>query len=137
MLELLAGAAWAWVVAARISRLAQLAQSLPRGAVGEPGGLDIASSGGDPVNKSLMSCNAILVRVDQILQPVPAAFGAIEVDHLKPVRPRVNQRLPTHRIERDPRDVAAAPLVDDWHAVCLRSCAYRNAAHSTAGHGSA
>ena len=33
-LELLAGAAWAWVVAARISRLAELAQSLLRGAVG-------------------------------------------------------------------------------------------------------
>jgi len=117
-LELLAGAAWAWVVAARISRrLAELAQSLLRGAAGKPVGMDVASRGGDPVNKSLMSRNAILVRVDQFLQPLPAAFGAIEVDYLKPVRPRVNERLPTLRIERDALDVATAPLVDDWHAV--------------------
>ena len=37
------------------------------------------------------------------------------MDHLEPVRPHVNERLPTHRIERDALDVAAAPLVDDWH----------------------
>jgi len=66
-LELLAGAAWAWVVAARISRLAELAQSLLPGAVGEPVGMDIASSRRDPVNKSLMSRNGILMCIDQFL----------------------------------------------------------------------
>ena len=85
-LELLAGAAWAWVVAARISRrLAELAQSLLRGAAGKPVGMDVASRGSDPVNKSLMSRNAILVRVDQFLQPIPAALGAVEMDYLEPV----------------------------------------------------
>ena len=109
-LELLAGAAWAEVIAAGISRLAQLVQSLLRSAAGKPVGMDIASSGGDPVNKSLMSCNGVLVRVDQFFQPLPAALGAVEVDHLKPVRPRLNERMPTHRIERDALDVAAAPV---------------------------
>ena len=56
-LKLFAGAAWAEVIAARISRLAQLAQSRLRSAAGKPVGMDIASSGRDPVNKSLMSCN--------------------------------------------------------------------------------
>jgi hypothetical protein len=46
---------------------------LLRGATGEPVGMDVASRGGDPVNKSLMACNAILVHVDQFLQPLPAA----------------------------------------------------------------
>src|SRR5947209_6513016 len=36
----------------------------------KPVGMDVASRGGDPVNKSLMACNAILMRFDQILQPV-------------------------------------------------------------------
>src|SRR5260370_27593006 len=79
--------------------------------------MDVASRRRDPVNKSLMTRNGILVRLDQSLQPLPAALGAIELDDLKPVRPRVNQRLPTLRIERDALDVATAPLVDDWHAV--------------------
>jgi hypothetical protein len=39
------------------------------------------------------------------------------VDYLKPIRPRVNERLPTLRIERDALDVAATPLVDDRHAI--------------------
>ena len=47
--------------------------------------MDVASRGGDAVNKGLMPCNGILVRVDQVLQPLPAALGAIEVDDLKPV----------------------------------------------------
>src|SRR5665811_2634269 len=81
--------------------------------------MDVASGGGDPVNKGLMSCNGILVSVDQFLQPVPAAFGAVEVDDLEPVRPRVNERLPTQRIERQALDVAAAPLVDDRHRTSL------------------
>ena len=66
--------------------------------------------------RSLMSCNGIFVGVDQFLQPVPAALSAVEVDHLEPVRPRVNERLPIQRIERDALDVAAAPLVDDRYA---------------------
>ena len=61
--------------------------------------MDVASRGGDPVNKSLMSCNGILTRLDQFLQSLPAALGAIEVDYLKPIGPRVNERLPTLGIE--------------------------------------
>src|SRR5450759_1153463 len=78
--------------------------------------MDVAGGGGDPVNKRLMPCNGILVRVDQFLQPLPAALGAVEVDDLEPVRSRVNDWLPTRRIERDALDVAAAPFVDDRHA---------------------
>ena len=52
-------------------------------------------------------------------RPIPSAGPnrscAVKADHLEPVRPRGNERLPTHRIERDALDVAAAPLVDDWH----------------------
>src|SRR5471030_1890092 len=70
---------------------------------------------GRSCNEGLMSSNGILVGVHQFLQPVPAAFGAVEVDDLEPVRPRFNERLPTQRIERDALDVAAAPLVDDRH----------------------
>jgi hypothetical protein len=79
--------------------------------------MDVASRGSDPVNKGLMALKAILVLVDQLLQPLPTARGAIEVDDLKPVRPCVNQRLLTLRIERDALDVATAPFIDDWHAV--------------------
>jgi hypothetical protein len=60
-----------------------------------------------------MPCNGILVRIDQVLQPLPAALGAIEVDDLEPVRPRVNERLPTLGIERDALDVAAAPVASE------------------------
>jgi hypothetical protein len=97
-LELLAGAAWTWIVAARIRRLVELPESFLRGAPGKPVGMDVAGGRSDPINKSLMACNAILVRLDQFLQPLPAALGAIEVDDLKPIRPRVNERLPTLRI---------------------------------------
>src|SRR5262249_30508393 len=79
--------------------------------------MDVASGRGNPINESLMAGKAILLRLDQFLQPPPAAPGAIEVDHLKPVSPRVNQRLPPLRIERDAFDVATAPFVDHWHAV--------------------
>jgi hypothetical protein len=41
-----------------------------------------------------------------LLEPLPAALGAVEVDDLEPVRPRVNERLPTLRIERAPGDFA-------------------------------
>ena len=99
--ELLAGAARAWIVASRSRRFVELSQSFPRGARGKPVGMDVASGGGDPVHKGLMASNGILVRVDQFLEPLPAARGAVEVDDLKPVRPRVNERLPTRRIERD------------------------------------
>ena len=79
--------------------------------------MDFPSRRGDPVNKGLMALNAILVLVDQLLQPLPTARGAIQVDDLKPVRSCVNQRLPTLRIERDALDLATAPFVNDWHAV--------------------
>src|SRR3982074_768063 len=98
--EFFAGAAWAWIVAARSRRFVELSQSFPRGATGKPVGMDVASGGGDSGNKNLMTCNGILARLDQSLQPLPAALGAIEVDYLEPVRPRVNERLPTLRIER-------------------------------------
>jgi hypothetical protein len=75
--------------------------------------MDVASGGGDPINKGLMSCNGIFLGVDQFPEPVPAAFGAVEMDHLEPVGPRFNKRIPTQRIERDAFDVAAAPLIDD------------------------
>src|SRR5262245_21969322 len=99
-LELLPGAAWAWIVAARIGRFVELSQSFPWGAPGKPVGMDVASRWGDPVHKGLMACNRILVRVDQFLQPFPAARGAVEVDDLKPVRSCVNQRSPALSIER-------------------------------------
>ena len=117
MLELLARAARACIVAARSSSPVELPQSFPRGTLGKPVSMDIASRRGDPVNKGLMACNRIPARIGQFLQPLPAALGAIEVDDLKPIRPRANERLPTLRIERDALDVAAAPFVDDWRAV--------------------
>ena len=57
--------------------------------------MDLVGSKGDPVNKRLMSCIGIFVSVDQCLQLVPPAFGAVQVDDLEPVRPRRNERLPT------------------------------------------
>jgi hypothetical protein len=57
--------------------------------------MDLAGGGGDPVNKRLMSCSGIFVSVDQCLQLVPPAFGAVEVDDLEPVRPRFDERLST------------------------------------------
>ena len=77
--------------------------------------MDLADGGGDPVNERLMSCIGILVSVDQCLQLVPPAFGAIEVDDLEPVRLRFDERLPTQRVERNALHVAAAPLVDNRH----------------------
>ena len=44
------------------------------------------------------------------LQPVPAAFGAVEVEDLEPVGMRFNKWLPTRRVERNALDVAAAPF---------------------------
>ena len=52
-LELLARAAWSWVVAARRRRRVDwLSAFLLRGAAGEPVGMDVASRRGDPVNKA-------------------------------------------------------------------------------------
>src|SRR5262245_50744880 len=93
-LKLLAGAARTWIVAARIRRLVELPESLPRGAPGKPVRMDVASGRGNSINESLMACKAILVRLDQFLEPLPAALGAVELDHLKPVRSCINQRLP-------------------------------------------
>ena len=119
-LELLAGATWAKVIAARngylVDQLSRIADGFSTwSTAGKPVRMNVARGGGDQVNEGLMSSNGILVGVNQFLQPVPAAFGAVEVDDLEPVRPRFNERLPTQRIERDALDVAAAPLVDDRH----------------------
>ena len=119
-LELLAGAAWAKVIAASngylVDRLSRIADGFSTwSTASKPVRMNVAHTGGDHVNEGLMSSNGILVGVHQFLQPVPAAFGAVEVDDLEPVRPRFNERLPTQRIERDALDVAAAPLVDDRH----------------------
>src|ERR1700694_5683754 len=75
--------------------------------------MDLADGGGYPVNERLMSCIGILVSVDQCLQLVPPAFGAVEVDDLEPVRLRFDERLPSQRVERNALHVAAAPLVDN------------------------
>jgi hypothetical protein len=68
-LELLARAARAWIVAARSRHLVELPQFFlsTSSAPGKPAGMDVASRGGDPINKSLMSCNGILTRLDQLL----------------------------------------------------------------------
>jgi hypothetical protein len=44
----------------RSRRLVELPLFFPPGAPGKPVGMDVASRGGDPINKSLMSCNGIL-----------------------------------------------------------------------------
>ena len=114
-LELLAGAAWAKVIAASngylVDRLSRIADGFSTwSTASKPVRMNVAHTGGDHVNEGLMSSNGILVGVNQFLQPVPAAFGAVEVDDLEPVRPRVNERLPTQRIERQGLDEAAAPV---------------------------
>ena len=48
--------------------------------------MDVADGGGDPLNERLASCLGILVSLDQFLQSVPTAFGAVEVDDLEPAR---------------------------------------------------
>jgi hypothetical protein len=56
VLELLTGAAWTLVVAAgHRRRVDWLSRFLLRGAASEPVGMDIASGGGDQVNKGLIS----------------------------------------------------------------------------------
>src|SRR5450756_2648040 len=105
-LELLAGATWAKVIAARNGYLVDWLSRIADGfstwsTAGKPVRMNVARGGGDQVNEGLMSSNGILVGVNQFLQPVPAAFGAVEADDLEPVRPRFNERLPTQRIERD------------------------------------
>src|SRR5450759_575188 len=96
----------------------------------KPVRMNVAHTGGDHVNEGLMSSNGILVDVNQFLQPVPAAFGAVEVDGLEPVGPRFNERLPTQRIERQALDVAAAPLVDDRHRTSLDVALEDRVAHN-------
>src|SRR5439155_4729970 len=118
---LLPGATRARVVAARNGRLvdrpSQPADGISRrSAAGKPVRMDVAGGRGDQVNEGLMSSIGILVGFDQFLQPVPAAPSAVKVDDLEPLRPRINERLPTQRIERDALDVAAAPLIDDRYS---------------------
>src|SRR5262245_61047836 len=64
-----------------------------------------------------MPSGRIRTGFDQIFQPVPATGGAVELDHFKPVGPRFNEWLPSLSIERDALDVAAAPFVNDGHAI--------------------
>src|SRR5262249_23318130 len=64
--ELLAGAARAWIVAARIGRLVELSQSFQRGATGKPVGMDVASRGGAPAQKGARAAPGFL--------PPPAAW---------------------------------------------------------------
>src|SRR5476649_1702244 len=87
-LELLAGAAWAKVIAARnghlVDRLSRIADGFSTwSTASKPVRMNVAHTGGDYVNEGLMSSNGILVGVNQFLQPVPAAFGAVEVDDLE------------------------------------------------------
>src|ERR1017187_1716671 len=119
-LELLAGATWAKVIAARNGYLVDWLSRIADGfstwsTAGKPVRMNVARGGGDQVNEGLMLSNVIPGGANQFLQPFPAAFGAVEVDDLEPVRSRINERLPTQRIERDALDIAAAPLVDDRH----------------------
>jgi hypothetical protein len=53
-----------------------------------------------------MSRVGILVSLDRFLQPVPPAFGAVEMDDLEPVGMLFNERFPARRVERDALDVA-------------------------------
>jgi len=39
--------------------------------------MDVARGRGNQVNEGLMSCNGILVSVDQFFQPFPAALSAV------------------------------------------------------------
>ena len=123
-LELLAGATWAKVIAARngylVDQLSRIADGFSTwSTASKPVRTNGAHTGADHVNEGLMSSNGILVGVNQFLQPVPAAFGAVEVDDLEQIRPRFDERLPTERIERHALNVAAAPLVDDRHRTSL------------------
>ena len=102
-LELLAGAAWAKVIAASngylVDRLSRIADGFSTwSTASKPVRMNVAHTGGDHVNEGLMSSNGILVDVNQFLQPVPAAFGAVEVDDLEPVRMRFKERLPSFSI---------------------------------------
>ena len=81
-LELLAGATWAKVIAARNGYLVDWLSRIADGfftwsTAGKPVRMNVARGGGDQVNEGLMSSNGILVGVNQFLQPVPAAFGAV------------------------------------------------------------
>src|SRR5258707_8439420 len=105
VLELLARATEAWVVAAGnehlVNRSSRIVDGVSRSCTaGKPVRMDVAGGW----------------HLDQFLQPVPAAFGAVEMDGLEPVGMRFEERLPTRRVECDALDVAAAPLVDNRHS---------------------
>src|ERR1700692_3867617 len=119
--ELLARATGAWVVAAGnghlVNRSSRIADGVPRrSAAGKPVRMDFAGGGRYRVNQYLMSRAAVVVSLSYFLQPVPAAFGAVEVDDLEPVGMRFNKWLPTRRVECNALDVAAAPFVDNRHS---------------------
>jgi len=79
--------------------------------------VDVASRGRNSVNLGLMPSGRIRTCFDQIFQSVPATGGAVELDHFKPVRSGLNKWLPSLSTERDAFDVAAAPFVNDRHAI--------------------
>ena len=119
--ELLTGATGASVVAAGnghlVNRSSRIADGVwRRGAAGKPIRMDVAGGWRYQLNEPLMSRVGILVSLDRFFQPVPAAFGAAEMDDLEPVGMLFNERFPARRVERDALDVAAAPLVDDRHS---------------------
>ena len=119
--ELLTGATGASVVAAGNGHLVNWSSRIAdgvwrRGAAGKPVCMNVAGGWRYQFNEPLMSRVGILVSLDRFLQPVPPAFGAVEMDDLKPVGMLFNQRFPARRVERDALDVAAASLVDDRHS---------------------
>src|SRR6266478_8995391 len=121
VLELLARATEAWVVAAGSEHLVNRSSRTVDGVsrrctAGKPVRMDVAGGWRYQFHERLMSRIGILVSLDQFLQPVPAAFGAVEMDGLEPVGMRFEERLPTRRVECDALDVAAAPLVDNRHS---------------------
>src|SRR5260221_11143732 len=90
VLELLARATEAWVVAAGnehlVNRSSRIVDGVSRSCTaGKPERMDVAGGWRYQFHERLMSRIGILVTLDQFLQPVPAPFGAEEMDGLEPV----------------------------------------------------
>ena len=79
--------------------------------------MDVASRRRNPVDKGLMPGGRIGMCFNLVIQPLPATLGAVELDYLKPVRPSLNQWLPSLSIKCDAFEVAAAPFVDDRDSI--------------------
>jgi len=83
--ELLTGATGASVVAAGNGHLVNWSSRIAdgvsrRGAAGKPVCMNVAGGWRYQFNEPLMSRVGILVSLDRFLQPVPPAFGAVEMD---------------------------------------------------------